>query len=161
MRQIAKVRVSTLELRAAAKSEYLASVQVQIQAADRQKAMRAEHDEIAQRIKEKEVLFYTAVGTLRASSIQRGGATLYRLTDPASGRTVAYIRTDEPKLASLIGQFIGVKGTLSTDSTLNMKMIEQPSGIEAIDPGKVNDTVSAQIIPPSMVARIPTARASD
>src|ERR1019366_3041367 len=138
------------------KTEFLALRDTQVQAADRQKALVAEREEIQQRIKEKQVTFYAAVGTLRASSIQRGNGTLFRLTDPATGRTVAYVRTDDPKYASLMGQFIGVKGTLTTDTALNLKIVEQPTAAEPVDKSKVNDSVSAQIVPPSLMPRVPT-----
>ena len=52
---------------------------------------------------------------------------MYRLTDPSTGRTVAYIRTNDSKYAGMLGQFIGVKGTINTDTALNMKFIDQPS----------------------------------
>ncbi|HET6247623.1 MAG TPA: SH3 domain-containing protein [Tepidisphaeraceae bacterium] len=161
MREIGEVRVSTLDLRTKAKAEFLALRGTQVQAADRQKALSAERDEIQQRIKEKEVHFYAAVGTLRASSIQRGGGTLFRLTDPSTGRTVAYVRSSDASYATMLGQFVGVKGTLTTDTALNMKIIEQPTSAEPVDPSKVNDSVAAQIIPPSLMPRVPTARASD
>jgi len=125
--------------------------QEQLLAADQQKARVAEREEIQQRIKEKQVTFYAVVGTLRASSIQRGPGTLFRVTDPATGRTVAYARVSESKYGTLLGQFVGVKGVITTDADLNLKIIEQPTAIEGVDPGRVNDTVSAQIVPPSMM----------
>jgi len=159
-RQVAEVRVSTLKLRSQAKAEFIAAREEQRLAADRQKALVAERQEIQQRIKEQEVTFYAAVGTLRASSIQRGNGTLFRLTDPATGRTIAYLRTSDAKYASMLGQFVGVKGIVTTDSALNMKIIEGPTATEAVDPAKVNASVAAQIIPPSLVpglhARTPT-----
>ncbi len=96
---------------------------------------------------------YTAVGTLRGSSLQHAGSTLYRLTDPATGRTVAYVRTPEPKYADLIGQFVGVKGALSTDSALNMKIIDSPTAVQTIDPTKVNGSIAAEILPPSLLPK--------
>jgi hypothetical protein len=150
-RKIAEVRVSTLKLRTEAKAEFIAAREEQRLAADRQKALVAEKEEITERIKEKEVTFYAAVGTLRASSIQRGDGTLFRLTDPATGRTIAYLRTMDAKFASMMGQFVGVKGIVTTDTALNMKIIDQPLGIEGVDPAKVNNSIAAQIIPPSLV----------
>lgn len=155
-KKICDIRVSTLQLRSESKKEYLASLESERLAADRQKAMTAERDEIAARIKEQELLRYAAVGTLRASSIQRPHGTLYRLTDPATGRTVAYVRTGDTRYASLIGQFVGVKGSINVDPALSMKIID-PTDASAIDPSKVNGQISALIIPPSM---IPGATAS-
>ena len=59
-------------------------------------------------MKQKDVKVYTAVGTLRTSSIQQGGQIMYRLTDPQTGRTVCYLRSDDPKYGTLLSQFIGV-----------------------------------------------------
>lgn len=151
MRQIAEARVSTLKLRATAKADFLALRQEQLLAADQQKARVAEQVEIQQRIKEKQVTFYAVVGTLRASSIQRGPGTLFRLTDPATGRTIAYARVNEAKYGTLLGQFVGVKGAITTDPALNLKIIEQPTDIQSVDPATVNDTVAAQIVPPSLM----------
>ena len=161
MRKIGELRVSTLNLRLTTKTEFLAMRETQVQAADRQRALVSEREEIQQRIKEKQVLFYVAVGTLRASSIQRGAGTLFRLTDPSTGRTVAYVRAEDPGYAGKIGQFVGVKGTLTTDAALNMKIIEKPSAAELVDPSKVNDSISAQIVPPSLMPKVPTARVTD
>ncbi len=152
MRKIAEVRVSTLKLRAEAKSEFVAAREAQELAAERQKSLQAEHDEIKDRLKQQEVAMYAAIGTLRPSSIQRGGGTLYRLTDPATGRTVAYLRTSDTKYASLLGQFIGIKGKITIDTALNNKIIENPADAQTVDPAKVNTTVAAQIIPPSLMS---------
>ena len=96
---------------------------------------------------------YATVGTLRTSSIQHAGATLYRVTDPETGRTVAYIRTTDTAPMALLGQFVGVKGTISTDDSVNMKMIDNPTLVEPVDQAKVNGSVAAQILPPSLLPR--------
>jgi len=77
---------------------------------------------------------------------------MYRLTDPATGRTVIYLRTADSTVAGLMGQFVGVKGDASTDPQLSLRVIE-PTGIEVVDPAKVNTTVAAEFIPPSLLAR--------
>ncbi|HWE01684.1 MAG TPA: hypothetical protein VG326_04680 [Tepidisphaeraceae bacterium] len=153
-RKIAEIRVTTLKLRADAKTEFLALRDSQAQAAERQKALVAEREEIQQRIKEKQITMFTAVGTLRASSIQRGDGTLYRLTDPATGRTVAYLRAHDTKYATMLGQFVGVRGTVTIEPALNMKLLENPTDLEAVDPANVNNSIAAQIIPPSLMPSI-------
>ena len=60
------------------------------------------------------------------SSLQQGNATLYRLTDPATGRTIVYLRSNDPKYASLLNQFVGVRGDLTSDERLRMKIITRP-----------------------------------
>jgi len=114
-------------------------------------ALQAERDELEQRIKAVGVQYFTAVGTLRVSSLQVGpGGTLYRLTDPASGRTVVYLRCDDPKIGTMIGQFLGVKGEVVEDKQLNLKAIT-PTEFVTVDPAQVNSKIAAQIMPPSMV----------
>jgi hypothetical protein len=51
----------------------------------------------------------------------------------------------------LLGQFVGIKGRVSVDPALNMKLIDPSSDAEAVDPSKVNTSVAAQIIPPSLM----------
>ena len=150
MRRVAQVRVATLKLRNEARQEFLATRASQDKMKERTKVLAAEQEEIQERIKTNNVELYAALGTLRASSVQHLGSTLYRLTDPASGRTVAYVRTTDSKYASMIGQFVGVKGSLSTDAALNMKIIDSPTTVEPVDPAKVNTSVAAQLVPPSL-----------
>jgi SH3-like domain-containing protein len=157
MRRVAEIRVATLKLRNDAKTEFLVTKASQEKAMERRKALEAERDEIQERIKQNEITVYAAVGTLRTSSIQRGSQTLYRLTDPSTGRTVAYIRTNDSKYATLLGQFIGVKGTINVDAALNMKTIDQPTEAAAVDQSKLNKSVMAQIVPPSMMQGVRSA----
>ena len=161
MRRIAESRVATLKLRGEAKADYLAARAEQQKSMERRQALQAEKQEIEQRIKENQITVYAAVGTLRPSSLQRGNTMMYRLTDPATGRTVAYIRTNDSKYAGMLGQFIGVKGTINTDTALNMKFIDQPSEAKQIDSAKVNKTITAQIIPPSLVGNVRSASTND
>ncbi|HEX4795865.1 MAG TPA: SH3 domain-containing protein [Humisphaera sp.] len=151
MRRVAEIRIATLKLRDEAKQEFVATRASQEKSAERRKALEAERGEIQERIKQTEITVYAALGTLRTSSIQRGTQTLYRLTDPATGRTLAYLRTSDPKYATLLGQFVGVKGTLSVDPALNMKMIDAPTETVAVDQAKINKTITAQVVPPSLM----------
>ena len=61
---------------------------------------------------------------------------------------------------SLLGQFVGVKGAISTDDSLNIKMIDNPTLVEAVDEAKVNGSVAAQILPPSLFPRSSEASTS-
>jgi len=151
MRRVVEIRIATLKLRDDAKQEFVATKASQEKSAERRKALEAERDEIQDRIKQTEITVYAALGTLRTSSIQRGPQTLYRLTDPSTGRTLAYLRTSDPKYATLLGQFVGVKGTLSVDPALNMKMIDAPTETVAVDQAKINKTITAQVVPPSLM----------
>jgi hypothetical protein len=155
LRRMCDYRETTIKQRMQDQQEYLAVKKSQDEMKQKELALKSERDELEARIKETGVQCYTAVGTLRVSSLQQGNGTLYRLTDPNTGRTVVYIRSDDAKLGAMEGQFIGVNGSVQDDASLNMKMIS-PTTYAAVDQSKVNLTVSSQIIPPSLV---PTASA--
>lgn len=155
MRRIAEVRIATLNVRSEARDEFLAVKDAQGKMRDRQKSMVAEREEIEERIKQNDVKFYTVVGTLRPSSLQRGSTILYRLTDPSTGRTIAYIRSNDAKYAGMFGSFIGIHGTLNTEAALNMKVVDDPTGVEVVDPAKVNTAIAAQLVPPSLMPKSP------
>lgn len=151
MRRIAELRIATLKVRNDAREQFLAVRKQNEQTAQKQQALAAEKQEIEIRIKDNDLQIFTALGTLRTSSLQVGHGMLYRLTDPATGRTVAYIRTnDSNKYGALLGQFIGVRGPVSSDHQLK-SVIQNPTEVQTIDPAKVNTSVAAQFIPPSMV----------
>ncbi len=163
-RKMADARAATLKARAEAREQFLAFQKQQAEEASKMQAQAAERTEIETRIKEIDVRVYAAVGTLRASSLQVGNGPassrtmLYRLTDPATGRTVVYLRTADPKYPEMLGQFIGVKGDITPDGQLNLKVIN-PTVTETVDPGLVNSRVAAEIVPPSLAAKAPTASA--
>jgi hypothetical protein len=75
---------------------------------------------------------------------------LYRLTDPANGRTIVYLRSADAEYAKNIGQFVGVKGDVVTDSQLSLKVIT-PTATEKVDQNLVHTKVTAQIVPPSLI----------
>lgn len=149
MRRIAEIRIATLKVRNDARSKFLAAKDEQKKMADKQQALLAERQEIEERIKKNDIQLFAAVGTLRTSSLQVGQGMLYRLTDPASGRTVAYIRTNDPKYAGFLGQFIGVKGKVTNDPQLK-SILENPPDAQQVDPSLVNTKIAAQIVPPSL-----------
>ncbi|MGA3067236.1 MAG: hypothetical protein ABSF29_10360 [Tepidisphaeraceae bacterium] len=152
LRTVVAFRIETLQVRAQSQAKLLEARKMEAAAAQKELALQAEQQELSERLKATDVAIYTAVGTLQPSSLQLGGATLYRLTDPATGRTVIYLRTADTTAAGLMGQFVGVKGDASTDPQLSLQVIE-PTAIEIVDPAKVNTAVAAEFIPPSLLAR--------
>jgi uncharacterized protein YgiM (DUF1202 family) len=156
MRRVADYRTQVLKARAEAREDFLAVQKKQEEAKVKIQALQAEREEIAQQIQKNDVKIYTAVGTLRTSSIQPGGGTLYRLTDPQNGRTVCYVRSDDPKYGGMIGQFIGVKGDLSTNPQLGLKVVA-PTEVAEVDPNQLFRGIGAQIVPPSLLPQAPTS----
>jgi hypothetical protein len=93
MRRMSEYRVKVIQSRLDDQQRFVAVKTMQDEMKSKQVALQAEREELEQRIKATGVQYFTAVGTLRVSSLQGGtGGTLYRLTDPASGRTVVYLR---------------------------------------------------------------------
>ncbi|HEX8525008.1 MAG TPA: SH3 domain-containing protein [Tepidisphaeraceae bacterium] len=150
MKRVADFRVRTLTARAQAKEQFAQVQKLQEESKKRQQALKAEQEEIAQTIKKNNVTLYAAVGTLRTSSFQNDKTTLYRLTDPDTGRTVVYLRTNDTKYAQLIGKFIGVKGEIATESALSMKVIN-PTDAAEIQQSELFKSIGAQIVPPSIL----------
>ena len=149
LRRIADERLLNLKDRAEVQSQYAAVKARQDDMASRQVALQAERQEIEAKIKASGVTFYTAVGMVRPSSLQQGKETLYRLTDPKSGRTMLYIRSNDPAYAAMAGQFVGLRGDVADDSLLGGKVIT-PTAVEVVDAAQVNQRVAAQIIPASL-----------
>jgi uncharacterized protein YgiM (DUF1202 family) len=156
MRRITEMRIATIKLRADAQQQYLEAKKMDADAQARKLALKAEHEELAQKAKDQQLAMYTVLGTLRISSLQQSGTTLYRITDPAGGHTLLYLKSNDPKYTDLVDQFIGVRGDITEDSNLNLKVIT-PTGVEKVDPAKVNTTVTATLIPPSMLPKASTA----
>src|SRR5205085_7570162 len=103
-------RLSTIKQRADEQQRYMAVKKSQEEMHAKALALQAEREELESRIKASGVKYFTAVGTLRVSSLQQGNGTLYRLTDPKTGRTVIYVRTADAKIGTLIGEFICIQG---------------------------------------------------
>ena len=151
MRRIADVRVAQLRLRNKTKSELMATLKQREIAKKRLEAFQAERAAVETRLLGNVV--YTGVGTLQASSLQTGdGGTLYRLTDPANGRTVCYVRSNDPKAVTFTDRFVGVRGDLASDPDLSLKVITAKD-ISPVDPNEVNKTISAYVLPPSILTR--------
>jgi len=159
MRHIADRRIAVLKVRANFRKDQIETLKLQAEAKERELALTAENQELTQRIKDNQVTVYTALGTLRISSLQQTGTTMYRLTDPGTGRTLLYIRSNDEKYAGMLGKFIGVKGDITEDTNLSLKVIS-PTATEVVDVAKVNNTVTATVIPPSLLAKSSTASAS-
>lgn len=159
MRSIAEIRLATLKARNDAREKFLAVEENQKKMTAARQALAAERQEIEDRIKKDNVQVYAAVGTLRPSSLQIGQGMLYRLTDPATGRTICYIRVTEAKYGPLLGQFIGVRGAITPDPQLR-SIIENPTEAAPVDQAQVNGSIAAQIIPPSLLHYMPPPSAS-
>src|SRR6185312_12837476 len=87
MRRVAEIRMASLKVRNDAREKFLALQKNEDEMGQKRKALVAERQEIEDRIKQSDLEIFAAVGTLRTSSLQVGSGTLYRLTDPATGRT--------------------------------------------------------------------------
>ena len=153
-KRVADVRITTLKVRGEAREQFKVVEKQQKEFEEKMKVGGAEKQEIIDRIKD-DIQLYTAVGTLRTSSLQVSKTPLYRLTDPETGRTVVYVWGTDPKIPELIGQFVGVKGPTQTDPRLNLKVVS-PTATEPVDAAKVNGAVAAQITPPSLANKFPT-----
>jgi hypothetical protein len=156
LRQVAEGRESALALRIDARGQLVEANRSATEAASRERALTAEQQELSQRVKDQEVATYAAVGTLRISSLQQSGPTLYRLTDPNTGRTLIYLRSNDPKYADLMNQFIGVHGAITQDEALSLRYVT-PTDAEAVDAAKVNYGISAVVSPPSLLPKSSTA----
>ena len=74
---------------------------------------------------------YDAVGVLNASLVYDGERLprLYRLQDPVSGFTTAYLMEDPDfKLSSMLGLVVGVKGPRHFDESLRRDIITAKTG---------------------------------
>lgn len=79
---------------------------------------------------------YAAVGVLNASIVYDGATLplLFRLQDPASGQTVAYVVPDDSyQLSTMLGTLIGIRGERCFDDALKLDTIT-PSTIDYLTP---------------------------
>jgi len=152
LKSVVNIRIATLKARLDNKAKLVEIQRLEKLAQARQLALQAEQQELAERLKQSQIQVFVAVGQLQPSSLQVGGGTLYRLVDPATGRTEIYIRTSDPKITGLMGQFIGVNGQPTDDPQLSLRVID-PTDALAVDESKVNTSVMASILPPSLLAR--------
>ena len=151
---LVEARVQTIALRQEALQDLQAIQAMRQQMDQRQKSLDAEQSELAERAKDAKVVVYAAVGQLQPSSLQvGGGGTLYRLCDPATGRTLIYLRAEGEQATALtrhLEQFVGVKGEQKNDADLKLKFIAVAE-VAAVDARQLFKGVAAEIIPPSML----------
>jgi hypothetical protein len=79
---------------------------------------------------------YAGVGRLVASTVYDGQRLpkLFRLQDPGTGRTIAYLRpSDQLKLESMLGRLIGVVGETEYDGGVRLDVI-RPARIDQLAP---------------------------
>jgi uncharacterized protein YgiM (DUF1202 family) len=157
LKRVADTRVAALKVRKQAREEFAAVRKGQEEMESRRKALQAEREELEEQIQKTNVEFFAAVGTLRPSSLQQGprGTTLYRLTDPQTGRTLLYVRSGDRTFGAMVNQFVGVKGELKADPLLRLKVIT-PTETRPIDQAKVGGTIAATVIPPTLLRSTPT-----
>lgn len=157
LKRIADARIAALKVRQQTREEFVAVRKNQEEMEARRKALQAEREELEEQIRQTNVEFFAAVGTLRTSSLQQGpkGTTLYRLTDPQSGRTLVYVRTSDREFGAMLNQFVGVKGELRSDPLLRMRVIT-PTEARTVDSSKIGSTVAASVLPPSILRNTPT-----
>ena len=87
---------------------------------------------------------YTAIGVLNASVVYDGERLprLYRLQDPVSGHTTAYLMEDpELKLSSMLGLVVGVKGGEAFDESLRRNIIT-PKTVAVLQTGGETEIAS-------------------
>ena len=151
MLRVAEYRAKGLQLRKDMLVDYQQVKKMQADLAPKQQALKAEGDEIAQRLDQNRVQTFAAVGTLRSSALTMNGRTLYRLTDPASGRTVVYVTADDAGVTGNEGRFVGVRGTVTDDATRKIKFV-RPTAVEAIDQSAVaKGDITSPLTPPSLL----------
>ena len=158
MRRVAQAKAASLRVKAHAQSELIALHKDQTESESKIAALRGQRSEIEQRLADK-VIAYTAVGTLQPSTLQNGAGTLYRLTDPANGRTLCYVRSNDARFGTFLEKFVGIKGELVSEPQLSVKALIA-TDVAAVEPTEVTKKVSAQIIPPSLLSGRPAAQAS-
>ncbi len=158
MLRLAEFRVKGLKIRQEALAELKETQRLRDQLASQSKPLEAEGQEMSQRIEEARIKQFTAVGTLRQSALPYGGRTLYRLTDPATGRTVVYVNSDDANVIKLEGMFIGIRGTVTEDPARKIKFI-QPGEVEQIDPaGVIKGSITSTLTPPSLLPSSASAK---
>ena len=157
LKRIADARIAVLKARKQTREEFAAVRKSQDEMEARRKALQAEQQELEEQIQKTNVEFFAAVGTLRTSSLQQGprGTTLYRLTDPETGRTLIYVRSGDRAYGAMMNQFVGVKGELKADPLLRLKVIT-PTETRAVEQSKVGNTIAAAVIPPTLLRSTPT-----
>ena len=151
---VVEARLKTVRLRRQALDDLAAMKDMRRLLDDRQAALEAEREELAEMTERGRVSVYDAVGELQTSSLQvRGGGSLFRLCDPATKRTIIYLRADGESAAALAGQlgrFVAVRGVAGRDEALDLRQISV-SEFAVVNPQDVFGTVAAKLVPPSLI----------
>ncbi len=152
-KQVAEFRVQALKVRAEALKQFETVKQSQASAATKQQDLVAEQVELEQRVAQTNVTRYAAVGRLTVSNLQAGNTTFYRLVDPANSRTVIYVRTNDAKVGPMMDKFVGVKGEVVKDASLNLTYVI-PTDFTEVESAQVNQKVFADYLPPSLASKV-------
>jgi hypothetical protein len=148
-RKVAEYRANALKLRKETLDQFLATKKMQAEIAQKQQDLKAEQDELQHRVAENAVKRYTAIGRLVQSSLQIGNQTLYRLVDPATSRTIIYVRTSEKPLGENLDKFVAIEGQVVTDAAAKLTYV-QPAKVDVVDSKQVNVKIFADYSPPSL-----------
>lgn len=151
---VIEARLKTIAIRQSALADLEAIRSMRNDVSERQEALTAEREELAQRAERGRITLYAAVGELQPSSLQIRGATLFRLCDPETKRTIVYLKASGDLAESLVGQiqqFVGIKGDVVRDPQLDLEYIDV-TGAAGVNPDDVFGAVAAKLIPPSMVS---------
>jgi hypothetical protein len=148
-----KARIDAITIRQEALAEAEALQAKRAEMEKRQLALEAERNELEQLAAGTKVTVFAAVGQLQPSTLQIGSGSLFRLCDPATGRTLIYLRAEgevAKNLARHVEKFVGIKGESAVDEQLDVKLIKVAE-VAGVDPQQVFKSVAAEIIPPSLV----------
>ena len=127
--ELAEIRLKQLEL-ASSLNDTRASID-----AARARMKRSHEDLVAQAQRLDDSPEYIMRGTLAVSPVFNGvdRPLYYRLKDPFSTRSLAYIATEDPKvdLRGMLGQRIGIVGPTNWNAAWNVMMVE-PERIDLV-----------------------------
>lgn len=147
------LRLEGIEKRRAAIEQYKQVQQMRREMEEQQAQLEAENAQHQEQLQAANLKNYVAVGVLRTSKLRLGRQTLFRLTDPNTGRTLVYVRAEPGEMSALmterLGTFVGIDGTLVEDPRINLSYLT-PMAIDSLDPADVYKTVTADMIPPTL-----------
>lgn len=146
LRQQARSTAAFLKSRNEAREEVLNLKKQQAEMAERLQPLKEQNRQLQDKFRQIDMTTFNAAGTLQNTTLQQAGHVLLRLVDPATTHTLIYIKGSD---ASLLGQFVGVKGTIAHDDALNIDVLT-PTTMVIVDPNSMGKTVTAEIMPPSM-----------
>jgi hypothetical protein len=158
-RKVAEYRSTQIKMRQQALVEMASAKKAQEEAAQKQRDLKAEQEELAARVAAVQVKHYAAVGRLLQSSLQVGGQPLYRLVDPATSRLIIYVRAAKVPVGDNLDKFVAINGQVVSDDAMKLTYV-QPELIEAADPKQMNTKIFADYAPPSMATANITGEAA-